>query len=49
MGRAASDRVNVVGKVDTGGLEGRTSISVVQFEVQPEPDYRDCEPEELPY
>jgi hypothetical protein len=30
-------------------LEGRTTISVVQFKDQPEPDYRDCRPEDLPY
>jgi hypothetical protein len=30
-------------------LDGRTSIRAVQFEVHPEPDYRDCRPDELPY
>jgi hypothetical protein len=30
-------------------LEGRPTIAVVQFEVQPEPDYRDCHPKDLPY
>jgi hypothetical protein len=30
-------------------LEGRTSIAAVRFVVQPDPDYRDCSPEELPY
>jgi hypothetical protein len=30
-------------------LEGRDSIPAVQFEVQPEPDYVDCDPESLPY
>jgi hypothetical protein len=30
-------------------LEGRATISVVQFRDQPEPDYRDCHPEDLPY
>jgi hypothetical protein len=30
-------------------LEGRTSVAAVQFEVHPEPDYRDCRPEDLPY
>jgi hypothetical protein len=30
-------------------LEGRTSIDAVRFEVQPEPDYRSCRPEDLPY
>lgn len=30
-------------------LEGRTSISAVRFDVQPEPDYRDVRPEDLPY
>ena len=30
-------------------LEGRPKIAAVQFEVEPEPDYRDCNPAELPY
>jgi hypothetical protein len=30
-------------------LEGRTTIDAVQFEIQPEPDYRNCRPEDLPY
>ena len=30
-------------------LKGCTSIDAVQFEVDPEPDYRDCRPDELPY
>ncbi len=30
-------------------LEGRHTISAVRFEVQPEPDYRGCRPEDLPY
>jgi hypothetical protein len=30
-------------------LEGRPSIRAVQFEVHPEPDYRNCEPDDLPY
>jgi hypothetical protein len=30
-------------------LEGRTTISSVQFEHEIEPDYRDCRPEDLPY
>jgi len=30
-------------------VEGRTTIMAVQFEVQPEPDFRDCRPEDLPY
>jgi hypothetical protein len=30
-------------------LEGRTSIAAVRFVVQPDPDYRDCSAEELPY
>ena len=30
-------------------LDGRSSILAVQFEVQPEPDYRNCRPQELPY
>lgn len=30
-------------------LEGRESIPAVQFEIQPEPDFRDCDPESLPY
>ncbi|HLX87267.1 MAG TPA: hypothetical protein VKR22_02225 [Acidimicrobiales bacterium] len=30
-------------------LERRETVLVVQFEVQPEPDYRDCRPADLPY
>jgi hypothetical protein len=30
-------------------LEGKVTIPAVQFTVQPEPDYRDCQPEDLPY
>jgi hypothetical protein len=30
-------------------LEGRAHIAAVQFDVHPEPDYRDCDPAELPY
>jgi len=30
-------------------LEGRRSVAAVRFEVQPEPDYRDCDPADLPY
>jgi hypothetical protein len=30
-------------------LEGRTTIKAVQFEALPEPDFRDCRPEGLPY
>jgi len=30
-------------------VEGRDTIAVVQFEVQPEPDVRDCRPEDLSY
>jgi hypothetical protein len=30
-------------------LEGRPTIAAVQFEAQPEPDYRDCHPADLPY
>jgi len=30
-------------------LEARTSIRAVRFAVDPEPDYRNCRPEELPY
>ena len=30
-------------------VEGRDTIAAVQFEVQPEPDYRDCDPDDLPY
>ncbi len=28
---------------------GRTTIAAVRFEVHPEPDYRNCTPDELPY
>ena len=30
-------------------LDGRTTIPAVQFEFQPEPDFRNCVPEDLPY
>lgn len=30
-------------------LGGQTTIEAVQFEVQPEPDYRNCTPDELDY
>lgn len=30
-------------------LEGRTTIKAVQFEDHPEPDYRNCHPDDLPY
>lgn len=30
-------------------VHGETSIAAVQFTVNPEPDYRDCDPDELPY
>jgi hypothetical protein len=30
-------------------LEGRTTVSVVQFLEQPEPDYKDIRPEDLSY
>jgi hypothetical protein len=30
-------------------LDGHDTINAVQFEVQPEPDYRGCQPDELPY
>jgi hypothetical protein len=30
-------------------LEGRSMITAVQFESQPEPDYRNCRPTDLPY
>jgi hypothetical protein len=30
-------------------LEGHATITAVQFSIQPEPDYRDCRPDELPY
>jgi elongation factor P hydroxylase len=30
-------------------LEGQSSIGAVQFEIHPEPDYRNCAPEDLPY
>jgi hypothetical protein len=30
-------------------LEGHETITAVQFSIQPEPDYRDCRPAELPY
>ncbi len=30
-------------------LEGRSTIKAVQFVIEPEPDYRNCSPEDLPY
>jgi hypothetical protein len=30
-------------------LDGRSTIGAVQFDVQPEPDYRNCSPTDLPY
>jgi hypothetical protein len=30
-------------------LRGEPTIAAVRFEVQPEPDYTDCAPDELPY
>ena len=30
-------------------LEGKQTIVAVQFDDQPEPDFRDCRPEDLPY
>lgn len=30
-------------------LVGRSTIAAVQFELQPEPDYRNCRPRDLPY
>ena len=30
-------------------LEGRTTIRAVRFTVEPEPDYRNCRPDDLPY
>lgn len=30
-------------------LEGRATIDAVQFEIHPEPDHRNCRPEDLPY
>ena len=30
-------------------LEGKPTIRAVRFDMHPEPDFRDCSPEELPY
>lgn len=30
-------------------LEGRTTIKAVRFRVDPEPDYRNCDPDDLAY
>jgi hypothetical protein len=30
-------------------LEGYTTISAVQFGVNPDPDFRNCQPDQLPY
>ena len=30
-------------------MEGQESLAAVQFDVQPEPDFRECRPADLPY
>jgi hypothetical protein len=30
-------------------LEGKKEVSAVRFPTPPEPDYRDCQPADLPY
>jgi hypothetical protein len=30
-------------------LEGHDGIAAVRFDVEPEPDFRNCRPEDLPY
>jgi hypothetical protein len=30
-------------------LDGRSTISAVRFVTEPEPDFRNCSPEDLPY
>lgn len=30
-------------------LEGHTTISAVRFDLHPDPDFRNCEPDQLPY
>jgi hypothetical protein len=30
-------------------LDGRKRVSAVRFQILPEPDYRDCQPADLPY
>ena len=30
-------------------LDGHTTIKAVQFEVQPDPDFKNCTPDDLPY
>jgi hypothetical protein len=30
-------------------LEGRSTVKAVQFKIEPEPDYRNCSPGDLPY
>lgn len=36
-------------RVAKGVPEGRAEIEVVRFERDPEPDYVDCQPQDLPY
>jgi hypothetical protein len=36
-------------RIVRGLLEGRTSITAVRLPELPEPDYRNCRPEDLPY
>ena len=47
---AASGRVmDGMHRVARALLHGETTIRAVQFDVDPEPDYRNCDPDELPY
>jgi hypothetical protein len=41
--------MNGVHRIARALLEGRPTISAVRFDVHPEPDFRDCLPEDLPY
>ncbi len=36
-------------RIATALLEGRPTIRAVRFDMHPEPDFRNCSPQELPY
>ncbi len=47
---AASGRVmDGMHRIARAILDGNSTIKAVRFDADPEPDYRDCSPEDLPY
>lgn len=46
---AAGQVMDGMHRVARALLEGRTSLKAVRFETQPDPDFRDVRPEDLPY